>query len=164
MAQKLRCRELEEDEDDTDYDFLLPPKQVIGPDEHDLKKVIEYKFNDEGNREKITTTTRIRKLANARFSKRVVERRSWPKFGNVVQEDVGARLTMVSTEEIIFERPRLQAPNSLFSRLNMYPDTNSICSSFNTVLPTSFPRKKPTSSQKKKDVVCPPGRRDARQR
>ncbi|CAI9259350.1 unnamed protein product [Lactuca saligna] len=35
-----------------------------------------------------------------------MERRSWPKFGDSVQEDVGTRLTMVSTEEIIFERPR----------------------------------------------------------
>ncbi|KAI3679910.1 hypothetical protein L2E82_50890 [Cichorium intybus] len=103
-TQKPRWGELEEE--DTDYDFLLPPKQVIGPDEHGLKKVIEYKFNDEGNRVKITTTTRVRKLANARLSKRAVERRSWPKFGDAVQEDVGARLTMVSTEEIIFERPR----------------------------------------------------------
>ncbi|XP_022728932.1 eukaryotic translation initiation factor 3 subunit G-like [Durio zibethinus] len=106
---KLRWGEL--DEDDTgDLDFLLPPKQVIGPDENGIKKVIEYKFNDEGNKVKITTTTRVRKLANARLSKRAVERRSWPKFGDAVREDVGSRLTMVSTEEILLERPR--APGS----------------------------------------------------
>ncbi|CAI9260339.1 unnamed protein product [Lactuca saligna] len=35
-----------------------------------------------------------------------MERRFWPKFGDVVQEDVGAKLTMDSTKEIIFERPR----------------------------------------------------------
>ncbi|CAI9296228.1 unnamed protein product [Lactuca saligna] len=40
---------------------------------------------------------------------RAMERRSWPKFGDAVQEDVGAKLTMVSTEEIIFERPRAPA-------------------------------------------------------
>nr|AZR37765.1 translation initiation factor [Senecio scandens var. incisus] len=104
--QKPRWGELEEEDDGSDYDFLLPPKQVVGPDEHGIKKVIEYKFNDEGNRVKITTTTRVRKLANARLSKRAIERRSWLKFGDAVHEDVGARLTMVSTEEIIFERPR----------------------------------------------------------
>ncbi|CAI9278646.1 unnamed protein product [Lactuca saligna] len=38
-----------------------------------------------------------------------MERRSWPKFGDVVQEDIGAKVTMVSTEEIIFERPRAPA-------------------------------------------------------
>ncbi|XVF46591.1 hypothetical protein PTKIN_Ptkin03bG0039400 [Pterospermum kingtungense] len=106
---KLRWGELEED-DAEDLDFLLPPKQVIGPDENGIKKVIEYKFNDEGNKVKITTTTRVRKLANARLSKQAVERRSWPKFGDAVREDVGARLTMVSTEEILLERPR--APGS----------------------------------------------------
>ncbi|XP_052621816.1 uncharacterized protein LOC122195072 [Lactuca sativa] len=106
MAQKPRWGELEEEADDGDYDYLLPPKQVIGPDEHGLKKFIEYKLNDEGNRVKITTTTCVRKLTNARLSKRAMERRSWPKFGDVVQEDVGVILTMVSTEEIIFERPR----------------------------------------------------------
>ncbi|KAH0678158.1 hypothetical protein KY284_019243 [Solanum tuberosum] len=37
------------------------------------------------------------KLAKARLSKRAIERRAWPKFGDAVQEDVGSRLTMVST-------------------------------------------------------------------
>lgn len=105
QPSKLRWGELEED-DGEDLDFLLPPKQVIGPDENGIKKVVEYKFNEEGNKVKITTTTRIRKLANARLSKRAVERRSWSKFGDAVHEDVGSRLTMVSTEEILLERPR----------------------------------------------------------
>lgn len=108
---KLRWGELEED-DGEDLDFLLPPKQTTGPDENGIKKIIEYKFNDEGNKVKITTTTRVRKLARARLSKRAVERRSWPKFGDAVHEDVGARLTMVSTEEILLERPR--APGIVF--------------------------------------------------
>ncbi|CAI9770865.1 unnamed protein product [Fraxinus pennsylvanica] len=105
QPSKVRWGELEED-DGEDLDFLLPPKQVIGPDENGIKKVVEYKFNEEGNKVKITTTTRIRKLANARLSKRAVERRSWSKFGDAVHEDVGSRLTMVSTEEILLERPR----------------------------------------------------------
>ncbi|MBA0571357.1 hypothetical protein Golob_004935 [Gossypium lobatum] len=100
---KLRWGELEEDDD---LDFLLPPKEVIGPDENGIKKVIEYRFNDEGNKVKITTTTRVRKLAKARLSKRALERRNWDKFGDAVREDVGSRLTMVSTEEILIERPR----------------------------------------------------------
>ncbi|KAE9613411.1 putative transcription factor interactor and regulator CCHC(Zn) family [Lupinus albus] len=104
-AVKVLWGELEED-DGEDLDFLLPPKQVIGPDQNGIKKVIEYKFNDEGNKVKITTTTRTRKLANARLSKRAVERRSWPKFGDAIHEDVGSRLTMVSTEEILLERPK----------------------------------------------------------
>ncbi|GMH12735.1 hypothetical protein Nepgr_014576 [Nepenthes gracilis] len=109
QPNKLRWGELDEDDGD-DLDFLLPPKQVIGPDENGIKKVIEYKFNDDGNKVKITTTTRVRKLAKAHLSRRAVERRSWDKFGDAVHEDVGSRLTMVSTEEILLERPR--APGS----------------------------------------------------
>lgn len=116
IPTKVRWGELEED-DGEDLDFLLPPIQVIGPDANGLKKVIEYKFNDEGHKVKITTTTRVRKLANARLSKRAIERRSWPKFGDAVHEDVGSRLTMVSTEEIILERPR--APGMCFLSLSL---------------------------------------------
>ncbi|KAL2898881.1 Eukaryotic translation initiation factor 3 subunit G [Bienertia sinuspersici] len=104
-TNKLRWGELDEDEGE-DLDFLLPPKQVIGPDENGIKKVIEYKFNDDGNKVKLTTKTRVRKVAKAHLSKKAIERRSWPKFGDAVQEDVGARLTMVSTEEIALERPQ----------------------------------------------------------
>ena len=121
MQNKVRWGELDED-DGEDLDFLLPPKQVIGPDDNGVKKVIEYKFNDDGNKVKITTTTRVRKLAKAHLSKKAMERRSWPKFGDAVREDVGARLTMVSTEEIVLERPR--PPGSFhclfFGRLMMF--------------------------------------------
>ena len=95
---------------------------MIGPDENGIKKVIEYKFNNDGNKAKITTTTRTRKLTNARLNKRAIERRSWPQFGDTVHEDVGARLTMVSTEEILLERPR--APGSLSLSLSL---SLSIC-------------------------------------
>ncbi|KAK9090139.1 hypothetical protein Sjap_023316 [Stephania japonica] len=105
QSSKLRWGELEED-DGEDLDFLLPPPVVIGPDENGVKRVIEYKFKEDGSKVKITTTTRIRKLAKARLSKRALERRSWAKFGDAVREDVGSRLTMVSTEEILLERPR----------------------------------------------------------
>ncbi|RWW84915.1 hypothetical protein BHE74_00006444 [Ensete ventricosum] len=108
---KLRWGELEDDAED--LDFLLPPRVVVGPDENGVKKVIEYRFDDEGNKVRVTTTTRVRNLTRARLSKRALERRSWPKFGDAVQEDAGARLTMVSTEEILLERPR--APGSALS-------------------------------------------------
>ncbi|CAN6440929.1 unnamed protein product [Victoria cruziana] len=106
---KLRWGELEED-DLGDLDFLLPPPVVIGPDENGVKKVIEYRFNEDGNKVKITTTSRTRKLAKARLSKRALERREWKKFGDAAQSDGADRMTMVSTEEIVLERPR--APGS----------------------------------------------------
>ncbi|KAJ9160171.1 hypothetical protein P3X46_025596 [Hevea brasiliensis] len=119
QTKPLRWGELDED-DGEDLDFLLPPKQVIGPDENGIKKVIEYKFNDDGNKVKITTTTRVRKLAKARLSKRAMERRNWAKFGDAVHEDVGSRLTMVSTEEILLERPR--APGTKVEETKMPGD------------------------------------------
>uniref|UniRef100_A0A1J3CIB6 Eukaryotic translation initiation factor 3 subunit G n=1 Tax=Noccaea caerulescens TaxID=107243 RepID=A0A1J3CIB6_NOCCA len=102
-TSKFRWGEMEEDDD---LDFLLPPKQVIGPDDSGLKTVIEYRFNDEGNKVKVTTRYRIRKLASARLSKHAKERRNWPKFGDAANEEAGSHLTMVSTEEILMERPR----------------------------------------------------------
>ncbi|KAK1299055.1 Polyadenylate-binding protein 2 [Acorus calamus] len=110
MAEtKVRWGELEE-EDGDGLEFLLPPKVVEGPDENGVKRTIEYKFDGDGNKVRVTTTTRVRKLARARLSRRAVERRSWPKFGDAAREDAGSRLTMVSTEEILIEKPR--APGS----------------------------------------------------
>ncbi|KAK1298781.1 Arginine/serine-rich protein 45 [Acorus calamus] len=106
---KVRWGELEEDDGDG-LEFLLPPKVVEGPDENGVKRTIEYKFDGEGNKVRVTTTTRVRKLARARLSRRAVERRAWTKFGDAAREDAGSRLTMVSTEEILLERPR--APGS----------------------------------------------------
>lgn len=102
---KLRWAELDDD-DGEDLDFLLPPKEVIGPDENGIKKVIEYKFNEQGNKVKITRTVQTRKLAKARLSKKAVERRSWAKFGEAVNGNVGDSRTVVSTEEIKLERPK----------------------------------------------------------
>ncbi|KAG0520791.1 hypothetical protein BDA96_08G104800 [Sorghum bicolor] len=103
--QKIRWGELEED-DGGDLDFLLPPWVMVGPDENGLKKVIEYRFDDDGNKVRVTTTTRVRKLAQPRLSRSAIERRQWPKFRDALKEDAGSRLTMVSTEEVLLERPR----------------------------------------------------------
>ncbi|KAH9323529.1 hypothetical protein KI387_018168, partial [Taxus chinensis] len=43
---------------------LLPPN-IIGTDENDVKKIVEYKFNDQGRKVVHTTTTGIRKVAKA---------------------------------------------------------------------------------------------------
>ncbi|OEL33910.1 hypothetical protein BAE44_0005072, partial [Dichanthelium oligosanthes] len=70
----------------------------------------------------VTTTTRVHKLAKARLSRSAIERRQWPKFGDAVKEDAGSRLTMVSTEEILLERPRAPGmdpyPSSIRFRLH----------------------------------------------
>lgn len=117
---KTNFRWGEIDEDDANLDFLLPPKQVIGPDENGIKKVIEYKFNEDGNKVRVTTTTRVRKITKARVSKSAIERRSWAKFGDAENDDVeNSRLTMVSTEEILVERP---TPPGIHILLLLYID------------------------------------------
>ncbi|VVB13395.1 unnamed protein product [Arabis nemorensis] len=95
------------EEEDEDLGFLLPPKQVIGPDQNGVKKVIEFKLNDEGKKVKITTTIRVQKR---QLNKRAEERRSWVKFGDAADENSGSHLTMRSTEEIHLER--IRAPGS----------------------------------------------------
>ncbi|XP_071740927.1 uncharacterized protein [Rutidosis leptorrhynchoides] len=71
---------------------------------HALKKVIEYKFNDEGNRVKITTSNRVRKLANTQLSKRAVETRSCAKFDDAVHDDAvhGDPLAQMSKGGAVF--------------------------------------------------------------
>ncbi|CAI9108722.1 OLC1v1008399C1 [Oldenlandia corymbosa var. corymbosa] len=101
-AKPPRWSDLGEDDEDFDQ-YLLPPKQVIFPDENGHKKVIEYKVDENNRRIKVTTTSVVRKVC---VRANVADRRSWPKFGDAVHEDVGARLTVVSNEEIRLERPK----------------------------------------------------------
>ncbi|XP_022752335.1 eukaryotic translation initiation factor 3 subunit G-A-like [Durio zibethinus] len=103
--KKLSWADQMENEDNADdlTLFPLPPRQVIGPDENGIKKVIEYKFNEAGNMVKVTSTFHVRKVGT-KMRKGAIERRSWAKFGDAVDEEVGSRITMVSTEEIFLER------------------------------------------------------------
>ncbi|XP_062014754.1 uncharacterized protein LOC133731358 [Rosa rugosa] len=106
---KPRWADIDEEDGQEELDLLLlPPKQVIGPDEKGMKKVIEYKFNEKGQKVKITTTIRTKSRL---MSKAAMERRSWPKFGGAVNEDAGANLTAVSKEEIMLERPKALGAN-----------------------------------------------------
>ncbi|KAK5818958.1 hypothetical protein PVK06_023912 [Gossypium arboreum] len=48
---KFRWADIQDNEAE-DLTYLLPPKEVIGPDKNGIKKVIEYKFNEEGKQVK----------------------------------------------------------------------------------------------------------------
>ncbi|PPS18919.1 hypothetical protein GOBAR_AA01658 [Gossypium barbadense] len=71
---KFRWADIEDNEAE-DLTYLLPPKEVIGPDKNGIKK------------------------------ERIFDRRSCAKFGSAMGDEVdNSRLTMVSTEEISLER------------------------------------------------------------
>ncbi|OEL14876.1 hypothetical protein BAE44_0024105 [Dichanthelium oligosanthes] len=63
------------------------------------KKVIEYHFDDKGNKVEVTATTLARKFVRACCCRSVIERRWWRKFGDAVDEDAGSWLTMHSLRD-----------------------------------------------------------------
>ncbi|CAN6559196.1 unnamed protein product [Malus baccata var. baccata] len=87
QPSNLRWGELEDEDGEEDLTFLLPPKQVIGPDKNGIKKVIEYKIKEDGTKVKITTNIQVRKIV---VNKRVVERRLWAKFVDAAPVNKGA--------------------------------------------------------------------------
>jgi translation initiation factor 3 subunit G len=48
-------------EEDDGIEGVLPPTQIIGPDEKGVKIIIEWRKNEEGVRTKVTKTVRVRK-------------------------------------------------------------------------------------------------------
>ncbi|XVE61943.1 hypothetical protein DITRI_Ditri06bG0079000 [Diplodiscus trichospermus] len=108
-TKKLTWADQVENEDNGDdlASYTLPPSQVIGSDENGIKTVIHYRFNEEGQMVRVTSTNRVHKVVT-RMSKGAIERRSWAKFGDAENDDVGSGLTLVSTEEVFLESSRPQ--------------------------------------------------------
>ncbi|MCL7041246.1 hypothetical protein MKW94_023314 [Papaver nudicaule] len=102
MAISTQRKDWADYEEDDGGDFLLPPTEVIGPDKKGIKKVISYKYNDEGKKVKVTTTIRVTKTVT-RTGRGVEERRSWPKFGAAADGNDGC--ISVSQEDIHLEKP-----------------------------------------------------------
>eukprot|EP00246_Nothoceros_aenigmaticus_P016934 TRINITY_DN7953_c0_g1_i1.p1 TRINITY_DN7953_c0_g1~~TRINITY_DN7953_c0_g1_i1.p1 ORF type:complete len:288 (+),score=65.96 TRINITY_DN7953_c0_g1_i1:160-1023(+) len=92
------------DEDDG-IDGVLPPIQVMGPDEKGIKIIVEWRKNDDGMRVKVTKTVRVKKQVK-KLNPAVMRRRQLKKFGDAVGQNASDNLTVVSTEEIFLERTR----------------------------------------------------------
>lgn len=60
---------------------LPPPSEVI---EKDIKKLIEYKINEDGKRVKVT---KVYQLQNVKVSKSIAKRKAWAKFGLAVKDN-----------------------------------------------------------------------------
>ena len=109
--------------------------QVIGPDKHGIKTIIEFKVKEDGSKArlrvapaarapcahslcsqvKVTKKLRVQKVTK-RVSKSVLERRGWRKFGGSEklkpgESDTG--ITAVSVEEIYLERVRAQSKSEV---------------------------------------------------
>ncbi|KAF8779880.1 hypothetical protein HU200_002147 [Digitaria exilis] len=121
---------------------------VIGPDENGNKKVIEHRFDNAGNKVKVITTTTItRKLVRVRLgsSRSVIERRSWPKFGDATNDTTGSRFTMRSPDEILLERPP-RAPPGRPSNADVVPGCR-ICGNSGDHWTAKCPRRCPAPQE-----------------
>jgi len=92
-------------EEDDGLEGVLPPTQVIGPDEKGVKIIIEWRKNEEGVRTKVTKTVRVKKQVK-KLNPAAIRRRSLKKFGDALGQNASDNLTVVSTEEIFLERTR----------------------------------------------------------
>ncbi|EQC41668.1 hypothetical protein SDRG_01626 [Saprolegnia diclina VS20] len=85
-----------------DDDDVLPPRTETEVD--GVKTIVSWKFDDEKNKVKVTTT--IKKVhETTRVSKRVLDRQSWGKFGEALQEGSNNNVTYTPPEAIIMEDP-----------------------------------------------------------
>jgi hypothetical protein len=69
-------------------------------------KVIEYCFNEEGNKfEVVTTVTPVGKLTHTPTTRSSIKRNSMSSYADAMEDDAKSRLTNVSTKRIFPERP-----------------------------------------------------------
>jgi len=91
----------EEDQEETQVQLTLPKDEVIGPNEDGVKKVITYRVTDDGKHEKRMQTVRIEKQTT-RVHKRVVHRRTLPKFGDSANDPAGPQDNTTAFGEEVF--------------------------------------------------------------
>lgn len=58
----------------------LPPKEQYGPDADGIRTTVEYRYDDDGNVEKVTRRIKVVEEAG-RVKKAIAQRREWKKFG-----------------------------------------------------------------------------------
>ncbi|KAH7307085.1 hypothetical protein KP509_22G044800 [Ceratopteris richardii] len=92
-------------DDDEGPEAVLPPTQVIGPDEKGIKIVTEWRRNDDGGVVKVTKTVRVKRQLK-KLSPAVAARRNLKKFGDAVGQNASDNLTVVSIEEVFLERAK----------------------------------------------------------
>lgn len=72
---------MEEIDGDPNAVSLPPPSEIV---EKDIKKLIEYKINEDGKRVKVT---KVYQLQTVKVSKSIAKRKAWSKFGLAVKDN-----------------------------------------------------------------------------
>ncbi|KAF4322098.1 hypothetical protein G195_002990 [Phytophthora kernoviae 00238/432] len=89
---------------DDEDDDLLPQRVESEPDKNGVRQVIEWKYNEDGDKVKITK--KIKKITETeRISKRALERKKWAKFGGALDDGDNSNVTYMSYEEVTLEDP-----------------------------------------------------------
>lgn len=109
--------------DDGLEDDYLPPKQVTAPDANGIKTIIEYKYNSDGKKVKISTKVKEVQVSK-KVSKKIAERKQWIKFGDVTGKGdpgtIDENATIVSMDVVRIEapnEPKKEASDDLIERL-----------------------------------------------
>ncbi|CAK4735554.1 unnamed protein product [Aphanomyces euteiches] len=88
---------------DEDEDFL-PARTESEPDANGVRTIVSWKFDD--NHNKVKVTTKVQKVQQVeKISKRVIERRSWAKFGEALNEKDSSNVTYTANETVTMEDP-----------------------------------------------------------
>jgi len=87
--------------DDEDY---LPPREESAPDAEGIRTIVEYKFNEKG--QKVKVTKRVKKVTQKnRTSKAAITRRDWAKFGAAEVDGGNTNVTYIAMESVSLEDP-----------------------------------------------------------
>ncbi|KAJ0410408.1 hypothetical protein P43SY_002740 [Pythium insidiosum] len=86
-----------------DDDDLLPPRTESEPDANGVRTIVEWKYNEAG--QKVKVTKKVKKVTEVnKISKRMLERRQWAKFGAALHGD-SSNVTYTSYEDVTLEDP-----------------------------------------------------------
>ncbi|KAH9311845.1 hypothetical protein KI387_026880 [Taxus chinensis] len=104
VSDRVRWGELKE-KDNKDLNFLLQLMNIIGLNENNMKKIMEYKFNEQGQKVVHTTTIHILKVDKAFLNKNDLNHYEWWNFGIASNQEPLANFTDISLGEILLEHP-----------------------------------------------------------
>lgn len=115
---------------DEDDDTYLPPAKVSGPDDQGIKTVVEYKFDDQNRKVKVTKKFKVIQQIT-KTSDGMRQRRSIVKFGDCTGKEVGKvdkDFTMVSHDDLSIDHPNAADKQESFEELWSNVEKGSVIS------------------------------------